>query len=69
MKVAVLGMGNMGSKYAAFIAQGKVKGMELEAVTRIRPERMETLKNILPEKLKIYETAERLFSAYDEGQL
>ena len=54
MKVAVLGMGNMGSKYAALIAQGKVKGMELEAVTRIRPERMESLKGILPDNLKIY---------------
>ncbi len=69
MKVAVLGMGNMGSKYAALIAQGKVKGMELEAVTRIRPERMESLKGILPDNLKIYESAEKLFSAYDAGEL
>lgn len=34
MKVAVIGMGNMGSNYAVMISQGKVPSMSLVAVTR-----------------------------------
>lgn len=69
MKTAVLGMGNMGSQYAVMIAEGKIKGMELAAVTRIRPERMESLKKQLPKELPIYESAQKLYEAVDNGEL
>ncbi len=68
MKVAIIGMGNMGSKYAVMIAEGKISGMELIAVTRIRPERFNSIKNILPNDLFIYESAEKLFAAYDANE-
>ena len=35
MRVGIIGMGNMGSKYAAMIVNGQVKGMELVAATRV----------------------------------
>lgn len=34
MKTAVIGVGNMGSKYGPMILDGNIKGMELCAVTR-----------------------------------
>ena len=38
IRTAVIGMGNMGSQYAALLAAGAVPGMALAAVTRVRPE-------------------------------
>ena len=38
IRTAVIGMGNMGSQYAALLAAGAVPGMELAAITRVRPE-------------------------------
>ncbi len=68
MKIAIIGMGNMGSKYARFILEGKVNGMELAAVTRIRPERMEYLKDVFPADLKVYPSAEELYAGYDRHE-
>lgn len=69
LKTAVIGMGNMGSQYAAFLLTGQVPGMELAAVTRVRPERLAALNLILPESLPVYPSAEALFAACDAGAL
>ncbi len=69
IRVAVIGMGNMGSKYAGFIASGQVPGMVLSAVTRVRPKRLEQLKDVLPKDLPIYPSADDLFQDVDEGRL
>ena len=69
MKAAIIGMGNMGSKYCKMIAEGKVEGMSVIAGTRIRPERLEALKDILPEDFKIYESGDKLYEAYDKGEI
>ncbi|MCM1258512.1 MAG: Gfo/Idh/MocA family oxidoreductase [Roseburia sp.] len=69
MSMAVIGMGHMGSRYAEFIAAGQVPGMELSAVTRVHRERLEQLKNVLPEGLPIYQSADDLFMAVDEKKL
>lgn len=34
MKTGIIGMGNMGSKYAELIAKGEIAGMELVAADR-----------------------------------
>lgn len=68
MKVAIIGMGNMGSKYAVMIAENKIPEMELVAATRIRPERFNSIKHILPNDLLIYESADKLFTAYDANE-
>ncbi|MCH5256284.1 MAG: Gfo/Idh/MocA family oxidoreductase [Lachnospiraceae bacterium] len=69
MNAAIIGMGNMGSKYCKMIAEGKVDGMSVTAGTRIRPERLETLKDVLPEDFKIYESGDKLYEAYDKGEV
>lgn len=68
-KVAVIGMGNMGSKYAVMISQGKVADMELVAATRIHQERYEEIKDILPKDLKIYQSGDLLFDAIDAKEI
>lgn len=69
MRAAIIGMGNMGAKYCKMIAEGSVPGMEVVAATRVRPERMAALKELLPSEFKIYESGDKLYEAYDRGEL
>ena len=58
IRTAVIGMGNMGSQYAALLAAGAVPGMALAAVTRVRPEMLAARGLALPAGLPVYQTAE-----------
>ena len=69
IRTAVIGMGNMGSQYAALLAAGQVLGMELAAVTRVRPEMLAARGLVLPVRLPVYPTADALFAAVDRGEL
>ena len=69
IRTAVIGMGNMGSQYAALLAAGAVPGMELAAVTRVRPETLAARGLTLPAGLPVYQTADELFAAADSGAL
>lgn len=69
MKICIIGMGNMGAKYAAMILQGKVPGLELAAVTRIGAAGAESVRGLLPETLPVYPSAEALFAALDKGEV
>lgn len=69
LRAAVIGMGNMGSQYAGLLLAGKVPGMALAAVTRVKPEMLAARGLTLPEDLPVYPTADALFGAVDAGQL
>ena len=69
IRTAVIGMGNMGSQYAALLAAGAVPGMALAAVTRVRPETLAARGLALPAGLPVYQTAEELVAAVDGGAL
>lgn len=69
IKTAVIGIGNMGSKYAAMIGEGKINGMELAAVTRIKKAYQQLLQDILKEGLPVFNSADELFKALEQGQL
>ncbi|MCM1045223.1 MAG: Gfo/Idh/MocA family oxidoreductase [Candidatus Gastranaerophilales bacterium] len=69
IRVGVIGVGNMGSKYAQLIADGSVEGMELAALTRVRGEYRERLKAALDGGLPLYDSADALFEAVESGQL
>ena len=69
IKVGIIGMGNMGSGYARKIYNGYVHGMEIGAVTRIKPERLELLPELVENQVPIYESAEKLFEAVEHGEL
>ncbi len=69
VRVGVIGVGNMGSKYAQLIAEGEIAGLELAAVTRVRPEYREKLQSALDSGLTVYESADALFDAVESGGL
>ncbi len=69
LRVGIIGMGNMGSGYARMIYNGYVPGMEIGAVTRIKPERLEVLPELTENRVPIYNSAEELFEALEKGDL
>ena len=69
MRLAIIGMGIMGCNYARMIADGKVQGIEIAAVTRITPKRKEGLKDIFEKGVPIYPSAEELFGAVRKKEL
>ena len=69
MKLAIIGMGIMGCRYAQMISSGLVKGIEISAVTRITPERKEALKDIFAQGTLIFESADELFDAVKVGKV
>ncbi len=69
MRVGIIGMGNMGSKYAELIAKKEIPGMELSAVTRVAEERWKNIKDFAPPGLMKFHSGEDLFDAVDAGAL
>lgn len=69
VKIAIIGMGNMGSNYAAMILGGAISQVELAAITRIKPERLVQLPQITEKNIPIYQSAGELFAAVREGSL
>lgn len=69
MRVGIIGMGNMGSKYAQLIAKGEIAGMELSAITRVSDERWDMIKDYVSPDLKKYNAASDMFDAIDDGSL
>ena len=61
IRLAIIGMGVMGCRYAQMIHSGQLSGIELAAVTRITPERKEQLKDIFTKDVPIYSSASELF--------
>lgn len=69
MRVAIIGMGNMGHKYALRILNGSVSGMELVACTRVNEERWNAIKDLVSGELKIYNSGDDLYDAIDRGEI
>lgn len=69
MRVGIIGMGNMGSKYALLIAKGEISGMELSAVTRVSDERWDEIKPYVNDDIQRYNSADDVFDAIDKGEL
>lgn len=69
VRLAIIGMGNMGSKYARMILDGAISDVAIAAVTRVKPERLEGLQELAEQNIPIYQSAEELFQAIREGKL
>ena len=63
MKLAIIGMGIMGCRYAQMISSGLVKNIEITAVTRITEERKEALKDVFDAGAVVFQSADELFEA------
>ena len=69
IKIAIIGMGIMGCKYARMITSGQVKGAQLVAVTRVRPEKMEEFSDVFEQQVPIFASADALFEAVEQKRL
>ena len=47
LRIAVIGVGNMGSKYAVILQEGRIEGAVLAALTRVSPGYRDVLKATL----------------------
>ena len=65
MRTAIIGTGMQGSRYAAMIASGNVKGMELAAMTRFREQYRELLKTAIEKNKLVFQSADELFEAVE----
>lgn len=74
IRLGIIGMGNMGCKYAAMIASGSIPEMELKAVTRVKDEKLEEITELLYQRgyqdtLPVFQSADTLFEAVREGKV
>lgn len=69
LRIGIIGVGNMGSKYARLISEGKINGCTLAALTRIGAAYREQLIPYLDENITLYESADELFEAVEQGKL
>ena len=69
LRVGIIGVGNMGSKYAKLIGEGEIEGLEIGALTRVNEKFRETVKSCLEKNIPVYESADALFEAVEEGSL
>lgn len=68
-KVAVIGVGNMGGRYARLLQDGAVEGMELAALTRVRGTQREQLAPSIVAGVPVYASADELFVDVENGTL
>lgn len=69
MKLAIIGMGIMGCRYAKMISDGYVKNTEITAVTRISEERKRELKELFATGVSVFNTADELYEAIKDGKV
>lgn len=69
IRLGIIGMGNMGCNYARMIFDGYVPNLKIVAITRIKPEKLASLKEISERDVTIYQTADELFDAVEGGIL
>ncbi len=69
IRTAVIGVGNMGSRYASILQNGAVSGMSLSALTRIRGSYRALLQESIDSGIPVYESADSLFDAVERGEL
>ena len=69
IKTAVIGVGNMGSKYAAILQDKLVDGIELTALTRVRDSYRGLLQRSIDSGVLVFESADALFYAVENSSL
>lgn len=63
--MGIIGLGNMGIKYAKAISSGEVKGAVLAAICIRNPERFEWVKQTFGDKVQLYSNEEDFFEQAD----
>lgn len=63
VRIAIIGLGNMGTGHTKYLSKGEVAGAELTAVVDPREERLQWAQQNLGDKVKRFATADELFAA------
>ncbi|MFO7296177.1 MAG: Gfo/Idh/MocA family oxidoreductase [Caldicoprobacter sp.] len=63
VRIGVVGIGNMGTAHAKYLAAGDIPNAELTAVCDINPKRLEWAKNNLGQHIKLFDNAEAMFES------
>lgn len=63
VRIGVVGIGNMGSKHAMNLFNGKVKGAELTAVCDIKEERLKWAKGEFGDKVLTFDDVDKLYAS------
>lgn len=69
LKTAVIGVGNMGSKYAQMIQNNQIDGMELAALTRMREPYLSQMAPSIKVGIPVFDTADALFDSLEADGL
>ena len=69
IRTAVIGVGNMGSRYASILQSGAVRDMELCALTRVKDAYRDLLEPSLSAGVPVYNSAAELFDAVEGGDV
>lgn len=69
IKTAIIGVGNMGSKYAKLLQDDSINGMELVAMTRVGEAYKELLKPSLEKDIPIFQSSDDLFDAIESKSI
>ncbi len=69
IKTAVIGVGNMGSRYASLIQNGRIPGMELSALTRVNDRYRDILMPSIEAGIPVYDSADELLQSFEEGNI
>ncbi len=69
LHVGVIGVGNMGSKYAVMIQNGEIPGMKLAALTRLHEQEQKLLSPSLEAGVPVFQNADALLDAVQNGSL
>lgn len=63
VKIGIIGIGNMGSSHAGYIAKGEVAGAELAAVCDTDPERLKWARETFGEEVSIFDDVDAFFES------
>ncbi len=63
LRIAIIGLGGMGSNHAGYLTRGEIPGAELTAVCDIESKRLEAVSENFGEKILKFDSAETLFAA------
>lgn len=66
-KLGIIGMGDMGSKYALKLLSDKTIGYEVVATTRVKGDALERIKDYV-DNIKIYNSDDDLFKGFDNKE-
>lgn len=63
VRIAVIGIGNIGSGHAQYLSRGEVKNAELTAVCDVNPKRLQWVKENIGEHIKLFDNVNALLAS------